>query len=309
MDELQPFENIDRVVGIEMRPQGLPAGVVPQLYTIARGDGAPLSYQAAQLLCAPGVERVAVLTGIIDEPALPVGEVDGPVGAAVLAHALGQIGKTVDVAVPALMMPILEEIKRRVSGVFTVLDETLLRAESYDAAVAIESLGQNEKGVTHAVLGKEVKSSGVADAFIKAMNDAGKPTLGIGDGGNEIGFGAIFDDARKIVARGDDCGCGCGGGIVTATSTQLLFPANVSNFGCYAIVTAIGVIQKLPLLLVSPERVVAGIEACVSQGCLDGGTFQPGLMQDDGIPLTGVVATVSLLRTVAQQVFAISPRH
>jgi len=50
-------------------------------------------------------------------------------------------------------------------------------------------------------------------------------------------------------------------------------------------------------------------EAAVTNGCLDGGTFEPGRLADDGIPLEGVTAYVTLLRTIACQHFRTTPRH
>lgn len=131
----------------------------------------------------------------------------------------------------------------------------------------------------------------------------------MGDGGNEIGFGAIFDAAREIVPHGQACGCACNDGIVTSTATQILYPASVSNFGAYALTCALGVLESKPLLLVSADRIAAAVEAAVTNGCLDGGTFEPGRLADDGIPMEGVIALVNLLRTVATQHFRVTPRH
>lgn len=303
------FENVDRLSQVEMRTQGLPTGIVGQLYAIARGDGPPLAMRAAEALRDPSVRRVACVTGIAGGP-LPVGEVDGPIGAAALAIAMNTLGRAADIVVPGPMVPVAEAVRCAMGGDFGVVADIHATADAYDGAVTVEKLGRNRHGVYHSIFGAVIEDQQpLGDELIEALRAAGKPTIGIGDGGNEIGFGAMYDDAVRLVPRGGDCGCPCGGGIVTATATGIVYPAVVSNFGAYAIVAALGILEERPLLLVSPERVAAGVEAAVTNGCLDGGTFEPGRLADDGIPVDGVMAYVGLLRTIACQHFRTTPRH
>ncbi len=303
------FENIDRLTQVEMRPQGLPVGIISRLYDHARKGGEPIAMKSAIALRAPSVHRVACVTGIAGGP-LPVGEVDGPIGAAALANALVATGKQADVVVPQPMLHVIDAVRTAMRASFGVVEDQGASPESYDAAVTIEKLGRNRKGLYHSIFGAIIDGQRpLGDEFIEAMTRAGRPTVGIGDGGNEIGFGAIFDYAREVVPRGADCGCPCGDGIVTATATSIVFPASVSNFGAYAVVTALGVLEGKPLLLPSADRIAAGVEAAVTNGCLEGGTFEPGRLADDGIPIEGVEAYVHLLRTVATQHFRSTPRH
>jgi D-glutamate cyclase len=303
------FENVDRLSQVEMRTQGLPVGVIGRLYAIARRDEEPLALRAAAALRAPSVGRVACVTGIAGGP-LPRGEVDGPIGAAALANALVDIGKSADVVVPEAMVQVVEALRRAMNGDFGVVPEIEAVPDGYDAAVTVEKLGRNRKGVFHSIFGAPLEDQApTGDEFVEALNRAGKLTIGIGDGGNEIGFGAIFDQAREIVPHGMDCGCPCHDGIVTSTATRIVYPASVSNFGAYAITTALGILEEKPLLLASQTRIAAAVEAAVTQGCLDGGTFEPGRLADDGIPIDGVMAYVTLLRSVACQHFRSTPRH
>jgi hypothetical protein len=252
---------------------------------------------------------VACVTGIAGGP-LPRGEVDGPIGAAALAEALSATGREADVVVPEAMVVVVEAVRRAMSGDFGIVSEAEASADGYDAAVTVEKLGRNARGVFHTIFGAPLEDQApTGDELIEALNGAGKLTIGIGDGGNEIGFGAVFEQAREIVPRGADCGCPCHDGIVTSTATGIVYPASVSNFGAYAIVTALGVLEERPLLLPSPERIAAAVEAAVTMGCLDGGTFEPGRVADDGIPIDGVQAYVALLRTLACQHFRTTPRH
>lgn len=303
------FESIDRLSQVEMRTQGLPTGIIGRLYAIARGDGPPIALRAAEALRPAGVARLACVTGIAGGP-LPVGEVDGPIGAAALANGFRELGRQADVVVPPAMVHVAEAVRRAMRADFGVVSEMEVSADDYDAAVAVEKLGRNRRGVWHSIFGAPIEDQKpFGDELIEAMGRAGKVTIGIGDGGNEIGFGAIFDQAREVVPRGADCGCPCGDGIVTSTATGIAYPASVSNFGAYAITTALGVLEERPLLLASADRIGAAVEAAVTNGCLDGGTFEPGMLADDGIPLPGVLAYVTLLRTIAVQHFRTTPRH
>jgi D-glutamate cyclase len=313
---LEPFENLDRLLQVEFRPEGLPAGLIARFHRLVRGEQ-PLTLLAANtLLALPVGARVALITGLTFEH-LPRGEIDGPVGAAVLAHALTGLDRRAEVLVEAPLVPVVAALRDRLGGRFEIVDtarwtqgEVAGAAAGYDAAIAIEKLGKNARGVRHSIMGTplppEVPS---LDEFVAALNDAGRPTIGIGDGGNEIGFGAIYERAREIVPRGAACGCPCAGGIVTATATGLLLPANVSNFGVYAICAALAILTRKIWLVPTGEAVVGLIQAAVAEGCLEGGSARPGVVGDDGIPAGGVAAFVALLGTIVGQTYVTFERR
>jgi D-glutamate cyclase len=303
--DLEPFENLDRIATVEMRTQGIPKGIVRQLYGVARTRG-PLSHALAEALlkCAGG--RVAIFTGIVCEP-LPRGEVDGPVGAAILAETLEQVGVAADVIVPPEMLGVSRAVKASLAGRHEVLD-TPRAADDYVALVSIEKLGRNEAGATHTILGTPIEQEFVADDLIEQFNEQGRLTIAIGDGGNEVGFGAIYSEALELVPRGRDCGCPCGGGIICTTATELLFPAAVSNFGAYAVACALGVLVGRPAVCPQPDDVGSAVAAAIGEGCVDGGTFYPHVLADDGIPLKGVEHVVGVMRTIVEQSFRSTPR-
>jgi thiamine pyrophosphate-dependent acetolactate synthase large subunit-like protein len=60
-------------------------------------------------------------------------------------------------------------------------------------------------------------------------------TVGIGDGGNEIGMGNIYDTVRKVVPYGDQCKCPAKCGIADSTLVDVTVVATVSNWGAYGI--------------------------------------------------------------------------
>ena len=305
-EELEPFENLDRIATVELRMQGIPKGIVRRLYATARGDGDPLAYRAARPLLACGGERVALVTGIVFEPQ-PHGEVDGPVGAAVLAQTLEELGVAADVVVPEELGAVVDAVRTSLRAGFE-LRHAARPAREYASVVAIEKLGRNRVGTTHTVLGAPLAQDFAADDLVEELNRTERPTIGIGDGGNEVGFGAIYEQACELVPRGRDCGCPCGAGIVTTTATGILFPAAVSNFGAYAVAGSLAVLAGRPELAPYPDAVGSAIDAAVREGCLDGGTFLPNVLADDGIPVEGVKAVVGVMRTIVQQHFRWTPR-
>jgi len=88
-------------------------------------------------------------------------------------------------------------------------------------------------------------------------------TVGIGDGGNEIGMGA----ARARIARLDPLRAR----IATAVRVEHLVVAGVSNWGAYGVVAALGRLTGNDLLH-TPEIERRLIAACVAAGACDGVT-------------------------------------
>jgi hypothetical protein len=308
MDRVEVFENLDRLVQIEMRAAGLPMGVMPGLYATARGDGEPISFRIARRLLEPAIGRVVVVTGIAFGP-LPKGELDGPIGSSVLADALVRLGKGAAVMVPTEMEGVLGEVRARLHGSFEIVVDGAVGADDFDAAVAVERLGRNRAGQHHTILGAPLDLDPVADDLFEVMGARGGLTVGFGDGGNEIGFGALFEEARAAVPGGVDCGCPCGDGIVTSTAAEILFPVSVSNFGAYAVTAALGLLVDRASLLPSVSTIADAVAGAMAEGCLDGGTFRPGFKGDDGIPFETVSAVIGVMHGIVSQAFEVSPRH
>jgi D-glutamate cyclase len=292
------FESIDRLTCLELRSEGLPTGVVPQLYALVRG-ARPLCLEAAEALADGSIHRIAFLTGIVHDKQ-PHGELDGPIGCAVLAASLALIGRDSTVFAPRPVLPVIEAVRAVLAGRFAIRIDSEARAASWDAAVSVERLGRNRKGAYHSVFGLPRSEEPFADDFIEALNAAGRLTVGIGDAGNEIGFGKVFDKARKVVPRGQSCGCHCGDGIVTCTPTRILLPASVSNFGAYGVAAALACISGRIDMIPSADLITNAMSAAVEAGGIDGGSMIPGRVADDGIPAEAVRAVITLLRTIVE---------
>jgi len=81
------------------------------------------------------------------------------------------------------------------------------------AIMSIEKAGCNIRGEYHTMIGVNVtKLHAKAEYIIEEARKRGIITIGIGDGGNEIGMNVIEDYVRRYVPYGDKCQCPCGGG-------------------------------------------------------------------------------------------------
>jgi hypothetical protein len=306
-------DNMDRLVSAPLRTLGHPrAAYVPKLYRRARAlHGAPLCWLSARLILAASGPRVAVVTGTYHPVHFPGGETDGPIGAAVLGRALAQIGCHVTFCVEKEILPAMRRFAELAGApadfeglVIGSADAHAHLAGRFDGAVFIEKIGANRMGVHHTSSGL---ASDTDDAdvggLVNAMNAAGKWTIGLGDGGNEIGFGRIVEYVRKVVRYGDVCRCPCGGGIATVTGTTVCFPASISNWAAYSIVAAIALIRKDCSLLHTPEMELRLLEAAPAVGCFEGtvAKAKPGV---DAVGPEGSAAMVQLLKSMVETAYA-----
>jgi hypothetical protein len=307
---LEPFENIDRIITVEMRPPSLPQGYVPRLYAAARGTGGPLVHRVGAALAALEPGRVAIVTGVFAPPYLAIGEMDGPIGATVLGAALSRLGHEVEIVVEPVQVPALRALcaEAQAPGVSVLGSDEALGgdAASYAAtlaaAISIEKLSLNREGIRHSVLGSRLDAMDPdIDRIFTELRRLGRPTFGIGDGGNEIGFGGMAEAVRQILGTAADCDCGCGSGIIAGTATDHVLPCAISNVGAYALTAALALHLGRPDLAPEAEVISALLLRGAEQGLLDGGTLDPTFLGDDGVPATAICAIVTLLSTIVEQ--------
>ncbi|MEX2562357.1 MAG: glutamate cyclase domain-containing protein [Nitriliruptoraceae bacterium] len=323
---------IDRLVTIDLPRRG----VIDTIAPLARARFGPATAgMAAELLIdrtKPG-EVVLIATGWLDRPHIStaVAESDGPPGAAVLARALHVgLGLIPFILVESELVDAMTQVMHA-AGLRCLSPDEAVRAQTstsalhaaaiialpkdWDAAaasasdllarfdigafVAIEKGGANSAGRIHTSRGADTTTTTAkADAVLTACTDADIPTVGIGDGGNEIGMGSIGDTLAAVLRFGEDCGCGCGGGVVPANSTDVLVAAAVSNWGAYAVVTALAVLLDRGDLLHTPDAETAVLEACRSAGLIDGASgFTTA--SADGLDANLHRRMITLLRAVA----------
>jgi hypothetical protein len=259
-------EVIDRLVSVPVytgssltrRP------VLLELYDAAREKFKfPLAYMAAEALkerVKPG-DSVLLTTGFIVPPWLRA-ETDGPVGAASLGRALNLCLDVIPViitekVITEMIPPVLKaagfevanysrakEAYRRIAVEAFTNDLRKAREQAVEildrikpsAVISIEKASANEKGVYHSGVGYDITPiAAKVDLLIDEARSRGIFTIGIGDGGNEIGMGCIKETVKKVLPTGGNCGCPCGAGIHSGTETDLLVVCMVSNRGCTAI--------------------------------------------------------------------------
>ena len=161
------------------------------------------------------------------------------------------------------------------------------------AMIAVERAGMTPKGTYHNMLGQDY-SEGRAriDYLVEEAMSSQIPTIGVGDGGNEIGMGAVAEAVHQYVPHGKI--------LCAKLATDVLLPAGVSNWGCYAIQAALAVMTEKPDLLHTAAMERRLVEAAANAGLVDGNTgkCEPTV---DGLPVEVHVGIVELLAATAQR--------
>ena len=238
--------------------------------------------------------RVLIVTGFTVEPDMP--ETDGPPGAAVLGRALRRLGAHVTHVTDPANVPLVEASLKTLdepAGVAVYPAEAggaarLLADEKPTHLVAIERPGRNGAGDYLNMRGESVAAwNAPMDELFLASRVV---TVGIGDGGNEIGMGNV----RRRLARLD----AIRRRIACVVRVDHLVVAGVSNWGSYGVVAALGRLTGLDLLH-TPEVERQLIQACVSAGACDGVTRrrEPTV---DGLADHVHAAVVDLLRLASR---------
>lgn len=330
-DLLRAAEAIDRLVTVDVAGRGAVGG----LYEAARARiEAPLVLEAALGLkgALSNSEAVFIATGWPDRVEVDgsVAESDGPPGAAVLARALHRaFGVVPFVLTEAPLVPAIHKVLAaagfrvlppkaalralRSRGpvhpaaavAFPTMAEqaaeearTLLDHYSPGAVVVIEKGGPNRAGVIRSCRGEDV-SCGHArvDVLIAQARSRGIYTLGIGDGGNEIGMGLIHDRAEEILSGSLEAPVE--GGCVPQVITDSLQVATISNWGAYGIAACLALLVGRREVFHDVEIEHRVLESCVRAGLIDGVTgYVEGSV--DGVPQKAHLALVRLLETVVE---------
>ncbi len=332
-------ENIDRLVALDYGHRGK-SGVIYDIAREVQGGplsllGADLIRKSFQ---KPG-ELALIITGTLIRPHVEpsMGETDGPPGGAVLARALAEVfgvlpiiltDRTQVAAVKGTFQggglrclpvdkarathgdgykmvcgmvsdfPLAEEQpEEKIPGIA----KALLRDLSPRIIVAIERGGFNEKHVYHNSAGKNVSAvRSKLDYVVLAAEELGIATIGIGDGGNEIGMGLIRDKIKKIIPLGERCNCPCGAGVVCTTPTTVLLVGATSNWAAYGLVGALSLITGHRGILHTPVEEGILLEAAVNAGLVDG--REGPRLYYDAAPLAVSQAVVELIRFTVEAV-------
>lgn len=276
-------ETIDQLVSTDVRLGGMDGfpNLMHDLYRAAREEeGEPLTYAAAKALKreVDFLDNVLIVTGAGMRPWLPHGETDGPPGTVGLAHGLARAlrarpvlaveGRSMEALVAAshgmgLLDVPFEDLEHRYNAVSVVeypegRDAADAAAEefieTYDpsAIVAVERMGSNRHGEMKVHEGgyegyDYVEGNAVVGPLFEKAREEGILTIGIGDRGNETGFGKIEEEVRDIYADAgkEDIAC--------AVETDHLITAGTSNWGAYGIEAMLSILTETPEAMHGPD--------------------------------------------------------
>jgi hypothetical protein len=233
---------------------------------------------AALVLEHPGT--VLIATGFY-VPAASATETDGPPGAVALGKVIASLGSRVVYLTDAYTAPLLRGLLGPGGEVleFPIADHQtswthaadLVTSLAPDLTIAIERCGLTDEGVYRNMRGADVTGYHAKIDYLFRIHGC---SIGIGDGGNEIGMGNVSAAIPMVMPfAGRPC----------ATTTTRLVISSVSNWGAWGIIAAMSRLRKQNLLPTTSEARELLVQT-VELGAVDGTT---GKRTDsvDGFPL------------------------
>jgi hypothetical protein len=175
----------------------------------------------------------------------------------------------------------------------------LFDAYKPNAMIAIEKNGPNQHGRYSMVDGSD-NSDCVAKAG-RLFEEATRRevlTIGIGDRGNEIGFGRIAEVPRRVLPFGENA--------TDSTVVDVTVTATVSNWGASGIAATLAALLDRPEILHDPATEARMLHRCIDAGGIDGFTCRPVPMTD-GMVEGAHVAVNTLLNELVRAPAARTP--
>jgi hypothetical protein len=218
--------------------------------------------------------RVGIVTGfMIPSVDPPTGETDGPLGALFLVNALSRMGIPCvlfsDEAGLSAIHVGIQFFDREVAVVKLPEKARPEMLRPLTHLVAIERCGPSHKnGRNHTMRGRDITDL-TAPAHLLFEGQRPYVTIGIGDGGNEIGMGKVpYATICKNIPNGELVAC--------RTATDFLIVAGVSNWGAYALAAGVMLLRgSVDVSLFDRTRERGLLEHIVEHGPLvDGVTGQ-----------------------------------
>ena len=195
-------------------------------------------------------------------------ETDGPPGAIAIGKALEGLGRKVTYVTDACTAPVLrqwageaEVVEFPVAGIEESKRHAaaLLERLRPDLLISIERCGRNSNDEYLNMRGRDISPQ---TARVDYLFDGSVPSVGIGDGGNEIGMGNLVEIIPSVDSLPDE---------PAVAEVDRLVIASVSNWGGYGLVAAISRIVGRNLLP-SPDDEDLMVQGMVAAGAVDGTT-------------------------------------
>jgi hypothetical protein len=278
------------------------------LFDAARGG---LRSAASALVDTPSA-KVGLITGFyVPQGEPPAAETDGPVGAALLARALVAVGIKCRIATDepcrsacaaALLGAGARDVPIDDAALGAPVDPLIdtWRSAGITHAISIERCGRSADGAPRNMRGEDISSytAPLDDVFV-----AGPwATIAVGDGGNEIGMGAISGSLiARHVAHGETIAC--------ITPAHHLIVAGVSNWGAYALIGALAALRddwRRTLLTCLDETLDrAVLEAMIEHGPAVDGVSRLPTPTVDNLHIATHHGVLRMIRTLVEQGHAI----
>ena len=214
------------------------------------------------------------------------GETDGPIGSFFLYAALKKLGFE-----PVIITDSYNEVFFKQYQLnyelynHTTYAKNILNKYQPSAIIAVERCGRAADGTYYSMKGKNIS------AFVSSMDDlfiqANCLTIGIGDGGNEIGMGKYYEELSATIPL-----------IRSIIQTDYLITATVSNWGAYGLLAALSCITKINVLP-SFMEVEEYLKFIVENGATDGFLGAKHLSVD-GFDLSVEKEIIELLKNVIE---------
>ena len=226
------------------------------------------------------VGKVFITTGFYILTAGTI-ETDGPPGAIALGNGLEKLGYEVVYITDSYASKFLDEYRSHKSRLidFPICSDeesckyskTLLGEEKPAILISIERCGRSHDG-----LYRNMRNLSITEytAQIDRLFDLHNTTIGIGDGGNEIGMGNVFKAVEKSSQLVEN---------PTITKVSELIISSVSNWGGYGLLAQLSQATGINLLpnIVDEKNMIEGM---VNLGAVDGVTGK-SVYQVDGFEL------------------------
>lgn len=298
----QAVDKLQDIIGTDAGGRGMKSLICP-------GDLLQASTIFASL---PLKSNVVILSGFpccVHE--LPPTETDGPPGAVALVRAAVALGHLVtfvtdscNEAVFCAALDTLLEKKQVTMQVFPGSDKMTLQddarleqlATSTDLVLACERAGPAHDGHCYTMRGIDMTERGLIAPLDRIFELSSCKFLAIGDGGNEMGMGKVYEAivSNPKISNAKKIAC--------VTKADYLIAASVSNWGGYALAAGAALIKAkleseddktslsdsvkewVEKCVPTDEQEVALLNRCVAKGCRDGVSGKEEATVD-GMPL------------------------
>jgi hypothetical protein len=246
---------------------------------------------ARYVLERPGTVLIATGFYILSGDAV---ETDGPPGAVAIGSALESLGRRVVYVTDAhgagvvraavgpeaevVEFPLAgpEESESAAKAILTEYEPSLL--------IAIERCAPDDDGVYRNMRSVDITAQ---TARVDRLFDLHRASVGIGDGGNEIGMGLLEFEISEAVGLPD---------APAVTQTAKLVIASVSNWGAWGVLAAMSRIEGRDLLpTIDAER--ERVQRCVEAGAVDGFSGER-VAKVDGFEMDDYLRPLAALRAM-----------